>query len=167
MQPVGGDSDRALERCLVLLLEARRAAARGEDGRPELAAALAELGEGPSGADSAEESLDRLLGGPSTRLASYGSLRPGERHHDVVSHLSGTWATGVTTGALDASGEYPVLAWSPGGEPVPVAVLESDALADHWPEIDGFEGTGYVRAYVPVELSSGGRVVCSCYLASS
>lgn len=146
------------------MLKARRARARGEDDAALLLDALAVLGPDEAGAaGDVEACIDTLLGQPSRRLAAYGTLRPGERHHDVVAGVGGLWTAGTTTGELTTKAGYPVLDWSAGGGPVPLDVLRSDELPAHWSEIDEFEGSGYVRAYVPVELA-GKLVVASCYL---
>jgi gamma-glutamylcyclotransferase (GGCT)/AIG2-like uncharacterized protein YtfP len=97
------------------------------------------------------------------RLAVYGSLRPGEQHHDLVSDLE-VVARGWLTGQVREVDGYPVLRLAADGERVAVAVLGGAALADRWPELDRFEGPAYRREQVVVTLDDGGRLEAECYL---
>lgn len=114
-----------------------------------------------------ERLSDLLLDRPSRRLATYGSLRPGEANHHLVAELEGRWLEGTTRGLLAAAGwaaerGYPGLVWDPEGPEVPVQVLESPALPAHWERLDAFEGPSYLRILVPVATAEGARV-CNLY----
>jgi gamma-glutamylcyclotransferase (GGCT)/AIG2-like uncharacterized protein YtfP len=102
------------------------------------------------------------------RLAAYGSLRPGERHHDLVDDLS-VVATGSVRGALRWLDGYPVLSidQDSDADAVPVVVLGGDALADRWPALDRFEGPAYRREVVVVHLDGGGLLTASCYVEAT
>lgn len=151
------------------LYAARRLLAAGQGSQDELRAAFGALGVDwgeDSAAAKAEEELERRLGAPSTRLAAYGSLRPGELHHDLVGQLPGKWWPATTTGRIGESEGYPVLHWDVRGPLVNLMVLESNELLSHWAELDAFEGEGYLRSLLPVETGEGRLVVASCYLAA-
>jgi len=95
-----------------------------------------------------------------TRLATYGTLRPGRSNHGQVSGLGGTWIRGTVRGILYAEGwgaaqGYPGLVLAPEGDPVEVDLLQSDALPDHWAQLDAFEGEGYVRVTTTVKTAEG------------
>ena len=91
----------------------------------------------------------------STRLAVYGSLRPGQPNHHIVAPLGGRWEHGVVEADLVRGGwgagmGFPAIEPRPGGQVVPVEVLTSTALPDDWPRLDEFEGDEYCRVLVPV-----------------
>lgn len=97
---------------------------------------------------------------PEHRLAVYGSLRPGGPNHHVVDGLPGRWVDGTVRGHLRAEGwgadlGYPGIILDRSGDDVPVTVLESSALPEHWPRIDAFEGTGYRRVVTTVTTPHG------------
>ena len=56
---------------------------------------------------------------------------------------------------------YP--AFRRGNGQVPVSVLTSPALPEHWARLDEFEGADYRRILVPVTLASGAIVVANLY----
>jgi gamma-glutamylcyclotransferase (GGCT)/AIG2-like uncharacterized protein YtfP len=135
-----------------------------------LAAAALLLGE-PHARDTAEQleqRIDRALGQPSTRLAAYGSLRPGAANHREVAGLGGRWSAGRVRGRLiaaaPATGGYPMLTPDAHGEPCAIELLESLALPDAWPRLDAFEGPLYLRELALVELSDGALCVANLYV---
>ncbi len=101
-------------------------------------------------ATSAKEQLS-----PTTALAVYGTLRPGEVNHFVVKQIPGHWVEATVRGYLyeitwgPAEG-YPGLSLDDDGHLVPVSVLVSDVLSDHIWQVDRFEGDGYERRPVSV-----------------
>jgi gamma-glutamylcyclotransferase (GGCT)/AIG2-like uncharacterized protein YtfP len=116
------------------------------------------------GISALEIELANELEFPNQRLASYGSLRPGESNFKVVEEICGSWAPGVVRGTIAVELGYFVYYWeqeSP--NTVPVLVLNSIELDAHWPRIDEFEGDNYRRVLVPVELDDGRIQVCNIY----
>jgi gamma-glutamylcyclotransferase (GGCT)/AIG2-like uncharacterized protein YtfP len=101
-------------------------------------------------------------------LAVYGSLQPGELHHDVVADLRGQWRPGVVRGHLHDQGwgageGYPAVVLDPTGPEVPVMVLSSPDLPLAWPRLDHFEGFAYIRRLTPVTLTTGATVEAHIY----
>jgi len=109
-----------------------------------------------------EAMSDALLDHCSTRLASYGTLRPGESNYHVVADIEGTWLDGQVRGSVADYKGYPLFRWSVVGEPIEVKILASDRLPEHYPRIDHFEGADYCRILVPVELAEN-TIVCNIY----
>src|SRR3984957_18379154 len=77
------------------------------------------------------------MGGPETRLATYGTLAPGRKNHGQLSDLPGRWLVGHVRGSLVEAGwgaklGYPGMILDLDGAPIEVFVLESRALVDHW-----------------------------------
>lgn len=128
-----------------------------------LARALAALVELPPGA-----SLEVLLNHPERRLAVYGSLAPGKVNHWVVADLPGRWEIATVHGTLEKVGwgdaiGFPGMTWVPDGDPIPVTLLRSAALPEHWGRIDEFEGADYRRILVPVTLGDGEVLIANIY----
>ncbi len=107
--------------------------------------------------------LDVLLDEPSTRLAAYGSLMPGQAHADHLASCQGEWDEGTVTGVLGADGRYPALKWDPRGPQVDVAVFHSLDLPAHFPELDVFEGEHYTRILAPVIMADNQIVIANLY----
>lgn len=102
------------------------------------------------------------------RLAVYGSLAPGRRHHDQVAHLGGTWQRGVVHGRVLDRGwsdgwGYPGFVPEAGGPAVEVMVLSTPHLTTAWGALDDFEGAEYRRIVVPVEMADGSVVRAQIY----
>ena len=101
-----------------------------------------------------------ILRGPETRLATYGTLRPGRPNHGQLSDLPGRWLTGRLRGTLVEAGwgatlGYPALMLDGDGPVLDVAVFESQALPQHWDRLDAFEGPGYRRVTLEVATAEG------------
>lgn len=95
------------------------------------------------------------------RLATYGTLRPGEENHWVVRGIAGEWRDGTVRGwtyplGFGPAEGYPGFTADPDGPPVAVSVLTTDpaTLDRHWREIDDFEGPGYRRVEIDVALDA-------------
>lgn len=104
----------------------------------------------------------------SRRLAVYGSLRPGGSNHREVRDLDGEWRSGAVHGHLQDQGwgsrlGYPGIVLDPQGPPVPVMLLTSSDLPEAWSRLDNFEGPGYRRTVVTVELDDGSAVRANIY----
>jgi gamma-glutamylcyclotransferase (GGCT)/AIG2-like uncharacterized protein YtfP len=116
------------------------------------------------GTSPLEIKLAKDLEFPNQRLASYGSLRPGESNFNVVEEICGTWAPGVVRGTIVVEHGYFVFYWDQeSSNIVPVLILNSVELDAHWSRIDEFEGDSYRRVLVPVELDDGRIQVCNIY----
>ena len=108
--------------------------------------------------------LSLLIKRPNTRLASYGTLRPGGANHQALSSCEGTWIQGTMRGAISHQDQLPLFDWNVSGDEVSVDVLTSSALVDKWEELDSFEGNLYSRARVPVTIQDGSAVVATVYV---
>jgi gamma-glutamylcyclotransferase (GGCT)/AIG2-like uncharacterized protein YtfP len=101
-----------------------------------------------------------MTAAPISRLATYGTLRPGQSNHDQLAGLDGDWTTGTVRGVRYDSGwgeaeGYPGLVLDPNGPEVPVDLFRSPDLTAHWPRLDAFEGEGYDRTTTVVETADG------------
>jgi gamma-glutamylcyclotransferase (GGCT)/AIG2-like uncharacterized protein YtfP len=104
------------------------------------------------------------------RLATYGTLRPGEQNHGQVSGLRGRWFSGSVRGRLldvgwGAGYGFPGLVLDDTGDSIPVQVLESPDLQAHWDRLDEFEGDEYRRVRVTV-ATEGGPVDAFMYVVA-
>ena len=120
--------------------------------------------------DAALERCVELLFAPSRRLAVYGSLAPDRENHGVLADIAGDWVEGHVRGRLRRTGwgselGYPALTWEPDGDEVGVWVLVAEELQRRWPELDRFEGPGYLRGLAPVFVGERLFCVANIYLA--
>jgi gamma-glutamylcyclotransferase (GGCT)/AIG2-like uncharacterized protein YtfP len=107
----------------------------------------------------------RMRDDGSDRLATYGSLRPGERHSDLTAAL-GLVGEGTVRGVLGDWEGYPILSLDPTAAAVPVAVF--DGVDDaKWAELDAFEGPAYRRDLVDVRLEDGRDLQAQCYVRAA
>ena len=107
-----------------------------------------------------EEEVLEALRQASHRLAVYGSLAPDQPNHSVIENIRGAWVDGFVHGRLKRTGwgsgiGYPPISWDPEGDRVPVKMLVSPELPEHWKRLDEFEGADYARILVPVEDGGG------------
>ncbi len=105
-----------------------------------------------------------------SRLAVYGTLRPGHPNHHQLAGLRGRWRTGAVRGRLIAEGwaaglGYHALVLDPHGPAVDVELFESPDLPQHWDRLDAFEGENYRRVVATVETAEG-KVEASIYVAA-
>lgn len=110
-----------------------------------------------------EALLEELLDHPSQRLAVYGTLAPGRENHQVIARIHGGWKRGWARGILGRIGPYPAFQWRSRGKRVPVQVLSSPRLPDHWGRLDRFEGAAYRRILAPVTIAGGTVLVANIY----
>jgi gamma-glutamylcyclotransferase (GGCT)/AIG2-like uncharacterized protein YtfP len=100
---------------------------------------------------------------PNTRLAVYGTLRPGESNHHLLADVPGTWLEGTVQGVRFMANGYPAFKCDPTPGEVPVSVLTSAALPAHWARLDDFEGADYRRILVQVRLPDGATLSANLY----
>lgn len=98
----------------------------------------------------------------SDRLATYGSLRPGEQHHDVMAGLE-VVGSGLVRGVVDDWEGYPILTPDPQGDEVAVVVF-GGIDPERWAALDDFEGPAYRRTTVQVRLDDGRDLPAQCYV---
>lgn len=94
------------------------------------------------------------------RLATYGSLSPGQSNHDQLADLPGDWSDAAVWGRLEDRGwgvemGYPGLRPDAAASPVPVELFRSPGLPRAWDRLDRFEGRAYRRDLVPVATRAG------------
>ena len=97
-----------------------------------------------------------------TRLATYGTLRPGEPNHHYLAMLDGEWTAGTVRGHLTEGGwgsalGYPAIVLDEAGPLVRVDILTSLDLEGPWPRLDEFEGSAYQR--VPTRVTTDRGIV--------
>lgn len=109
--------------------------------------------------------LELLLGQPSKRLISYGTLAPGKPNHSLISDLPGEWKECVIRGTMNQSGGLPRFSWNPHGAEQSASLFTSDALPNHWDRIDRFEGREYRRQLIPAG-THGGIAIGYAYIAT-
>ena len=106
-----------------------------------------------------------------SRLAVYGTLRPGQPNHHQLAGLDGEWRAGAVRGRLvdegwAASLGHRALVLDPAAPQVAVDLFESPDLPQHWGRLDAFEGPGYRRIVATVETADG-KVEASIYVAAA
>lgn len=94
------------------------------------------------------------------RLASYGTLAPGQSNHDQVAHLKGRWFKGTVRGNRTTAdwGQwtgYPGFVLDRTGNEVEVQIFESEELRAHWDRLDTFEGDAYRRVITTAHTERG------------
>ncbi|MEO1658528.1 MAG: gamma-glutamylcyclotransferase family protein [Pseudomonadota bacterium] len=102
-----------------------------------------------------------------TRLATYGTLAPGQVNERVLAQLEGRWLRGVVRGRLIEAGwgaEHgcPGMRPDANGDEIEVHLFESAELPQHWRRLDAFEGPGYERIPILV-LTDEGEIEASIY----
>ena len=114
------------------------------------------------------EALFEQLFASHKTLAVYGSLKPGKENYHLVSDIAGHWDTGYVHGMYIDGGwgqklGYPSMIWHSEGEQIPVSVLVSENLSDHWERLDQFEGADYQRILIPVFQQGEVKWVANIY----
>lgn len=109
----------------------------------------------------------------SNRLFVYGTLAPGRPNEHILADVPGTWEPATVRGSLLQEGwgaavGYPGIVLTEYGDNIEGFLFTSDDLASHWARLDKFEGDGYVRVPVSVQLQDGTTIEAHIYaLASS
>lgn len=99
-------------------------------------------------------------GRAATRLATYGTLAPGQVNHHQMDGMTGTWSTGTVRGHLHEEGwgaahNCPGMVIAPDGQEVPVHIFTSADLPAHWDRLDAFEGSEYRRIVTTAQTDDG------------
>ncbi len=105
------------------------------------------------------------------RLFVYGTLAPGRPNAHILADVPGQWEPATTTGTLvpdgwGAAAGYPGIILDERGDAVPGFLFSSEALVDHWPRLDAFEGDSYVRVRTRVTRQNGTAVDAYVYALS-
>jgi gamma-glutamylcyclotransferase (GGCT)/AIG2-like uncharacterized protein YtfP len=103
-------------------------------------------------------------------LFVYGSLKPGHENAHLLEAIGGAWQAASVVGNLLPTGwgagiGYPALALDARGGEVHGFVFTSRRLAEHWNELDEFEGAEYERVMTTVTLDDGRPVEAYVYVA--
>lgn len=106
------------------------------------------------------------------KLFVYGTLGPGRPNAHVLESVGGSWLEGSVKGRLLAEGwgaaqGYPAIIPDPQGEPVQGFIYSSENFSRHWQRLDDFEGPGYQRVTVEVELTDGSKTTAFIYALKS
>lgn len=100
--------------------------------------------------------------GADSRLVVYGSLAPGQANHHIVEALDGQWTPCTIRGSIEMRDGYRVFRWDEKGAPIDAQMLSSAQLPEAWAAIDEFEGAGYRRCVIPVEIGRK-RILANVY----
>jgi gamma-glutamylcyclotransferase (GGCT)/AIG2-like uncharacterized protein YtfP len=103
------------------------------------------------------------------RLFVYGTLQPGHVNAHLLEAIGGEWQAASVTGLLSHDGwgatqGYPALILAENGAPVPGYVFNSERLAEHWDDLDAFEGADYRRVVARVRLDDQSDVTAFVYV---
>ncbi len=93
------------------------------------------------------------------KLFVYGTLGPGRPNEHILRNIGGSWEKASVTGILHHEGwgaamGYPAITLNKDGDKVEGFLFSSDKIAEHWPELDAFEGEAYERVLTTVELKN-------------
>ncbi|MEM1161071.1 MAG: molybdenum cofactor guanylyltransferase MobA, partial [Pseudomonadota bacterium] len=96
----------------------------------------------------------------STRLATYGTLAPGQPNHHHMDGMTGAWSRGTVRGRLYEEGwgaahNCPGMVQDPKGQTIPVHIFTSGDLPAHWSRLDAFEGAEYRRTVATADTDTG------------
>lgn len=102
------------------------------------------------------------------KLFVYGTLAPGRPNEHILAPIAGTWQPATVTGKLYQNGwgaalGYPGIVIDSQGDKVEGLIFSSDKLPDNWSMFDEFEGEGYQRVTVTVELADGNNTDAQIY----
>lgn len=102
------------------------------------------------------------------RLFVYGTLAPGQSNGHFLREIGGQWEAGQVEGYLYPQGigptrGYPALDLSQPITTIQGLLFSSSHLAEHWPELDAFEGEGYQRIKTNVTRPDGSVIEAFVY----
>jgi len=102
------------------------------------------------------------------RLFVYGTLAPGRPNAHVLEAIGGSWEAGTVTCTLRQAGwgaamGYPGIDLDADGDEVAGFVFSSEALTEHWADLDAFEGAAYERVLTTVKLTDHSLVDAYIY----
>ena len=94
------------------------------------------------------------------KLFVYGTLGPGRPNEHILRNIGGSWEEASVTGTLHHEGwgaamGYPGITLDKDSDKVEGFLFSSDKIAEHWSELDEFEGEAYERVLTKVELQNG------------
>ena len=100
-------------------------------------------------------------------LFVYGTLQPGRENEQLLTRIGGEWCPATVRGTYYAkawglAADFPGLIVDEQGDEVPGYLFYSDALTEHWPELDVFEA-GYDRITAIALSSTGERLEAWVY----
>ena len=112
-----------------------------------------------------DDILEAILDFPCRRLATYGTLAPGEPNHVILAEMDQRWFEGTIDGIAQEEDGYRVVYWRWDGtrQRVSVRLLVSRDLYREWERLDQYAGSSYQRILVPVDLASGMMIVANLY----
>lgn len=99
------------------------------------------------------------MSNPVNKLFVYGTLGPGRPNEHWLKRIGGTFEKASIRGKLFEEGwgatmGYPALVIDREAQEIQGHVFTSENLADHWMELDEFEGEGYERILTRVKLEN-------------
>jgi gamma-glutamylcyclotransferase (GGCT)/AIG2-like uncharacterized protein YtfP len=102
------------------------------------------------------------------RLFVYGTLAPGRPNEYILADVPGEWETATVIGTLHPEGwgaaaGYPAIVLNEQGGEVEGLLFSSESLAEHWAQLDEFEGEGYERVLTTAKLQDGTTVAAYVY----
>ncbi|MBX2815181.1 MAG: gamma-glutamylcyclotransferase [Saprospiraceae bacterium] len=98
------------------------------------------------------------------KLFVYGSLGPGRENEGLLKGIGGSWRRGSVCGKLYQEGwgaemGYPGIRLDERTEIIEGHPFCSNRLAEHWEELDNFEGPAYLRIRTKIRLEEDGKEV--------
>lgn len=113
----------------------------------------------------------RIVSKSALPLFVYGTLGRGRANEHLLARIGGSWAAATVRGRLidrgwGAAAGFPALVLDEDTDPVRGHLFVSPALADHWDELDAFEGEEYRRVRTTALREDGSPVEAFVYAAS-
>ncbi|PVZ70227.1 gamma-glutamylcyclotransferase family protein [Pelagibaculum spongiae] len=100
-------------------------------------------------------------------LVVYASLAPGAVNQHILEPLDGSWSKATVVGELvenKVDNHWAAMCLkTEQGTDIEVQLFTCDQLAEHWNEIDAFEGDSYRRLLTPITLQDGSCLLANIY----